>query len=153
MVQAVCHGGGLYNLIVARALWLFLLALASYATQPPAAKPPAEKPPEHSLPEEEDETAKPKEYIFNPIQAENELKVARFYMKRGSAKAAALRCEEAIKWNPQSADAYLLLGAAREKLSDKKAAVEAYKKFLEVAGDSKTAPEVKKKLEKLGSKS
>lgn len=122
------------------------------AAQPPAEKP-QEKPPEHALPEEEDESAKPKEYVFNPIQAENELKVARFYMKRGSAKAAALRCEEALKWNPQSADAYLLLGEAREKLKDKKAAVEAYKKYLEVAGDSKGAAGVRKRLERLGAKS
>lgn len=120
--------------------------------QPPPAPPP-EKPPEHALPEEEDESAKPKEYTFNPIQAENELKIARYYMKKGSAKAVALRCEEALKWNPQSADAYLLLGEAREKLNDKKAATEAYKKYLEIAGDSKTAPGVRKRLAKLGSKS
>lgn len=117
-----------------------------------AAQPPAEKPPEHALPEEEDESAKPKEYTFNPIQAENELKVARFYMKRGSHKAAALRCEEALKWNPQSAAAYLLLGEAREKLRDKKSAAEAYRKFLEIAGDSKESGDVRKRLEKLGSK-
>jgi outer membrane protein assembly factor BamD (BamD/ComL family) len=136
---------------VARALWLLLLALPAVAVQKPAA-PPAEKPPEHALPEEEDESAKPKEYTFNPIQAENELKIARYYMKKGSSKAVALRCEEALKWNPQSADAYLLLGEAREKLRENKAAAEAYKKFLELAGDSKAAPDVRKRLEKLGSK-
>ncbi len=128
---------------MARAFWLLLAALVVAAAQPP----------EHALPEEEDESAKPKEYVFNPIQAENELKVARFYMKRGSAKAAALRCEEALKWNPQSADAYLLLGEAREKLKDKKAAAEAYRKYLEIAGESKGAADVRKRLEKLGTKS
>ncbi len=131
------------------------MALAAAAAQapPPPAEKPAEKPPEHALPEEEDESAKPKEYIFNPIQAENELKIARYYMKKGSSKAVALRCEEALKWNPQSADAYLLLGEAREKLRDKKAATEAYKKYLEIAGDSKTAADVRKRLERLGAKS
>lgn len=137
---------------MARAFWLLWAGLAVTAAQPPAA-PPKEKPQEHALPEEEDESAKPKEYVFNPIQAENELKVARFYMKRGSPKAAALRCEEALKWNPQSADAYLLLGEARERLKDKKAAAEAYRKYLDVAGDSKGAPDVRKRLEKLGAKS
>ncbi len=132
---------------MARAFWLFLFCAAASAQ-----KPPAEKPPEHALPEEEDESAKPKEYTFNPIQAESELKVARFYMKRGSHKAAALRCEEALKWNPQSPAAYMLLGEAREKLRDKKAAAEAYRKFLEIAGDSKDAGAVRKRLEKLGVK-
>jgi len=134
-------------LIVARVFWLFLLCAAASAQ-----KPPAEKPPEHALPEEEDESAKPKEYTFNPIQAENELKVARFYMKRGSHKAAALRCEEALKWNPQSPAAYLLLGEAREKLRDKEAAAGAYRKFLEIAGDSKEASDIRKRIEKLGVK-
>ena len=130
---------------MARALWLILFcAWTGYAAQPPS-----EKPPEHALPEEEDESAKPKEYVFNPIQAENELKVARFYMKRGSHKAAALRCEEALKWNPQSAAALLLLGEAREKLRDGKAAAEAYRRFLDLAGDSKEAPEIRKRLARL----
>ncbi|NWF83501.1 MAG: hypothetical protein HXY18_06705 [Bryobacteraceae bacterium] len=138
---------------MARAFWLLLAGLVAMAAEPPAAPPKEQPPQEHALPEEEDESAKPKEYVFNPIQAENELKVARFYMKRGSAKAAALRCEEALKWNPQSADAYLLLGEARERLKDKKAAAEAYKKYLEIAGGSKGAPEVRKRLERLGAKS
>ncbi len=132
---------------MARVLWLLLFCAAALSQNPPA-----EKPPEHALPEEEDESAKPKEYTFNPIQAENELKVARFYMKRGSHKAAALRCEEALKWNPQSSSAFLLLGEAREKQRDKKAAAEAYRKFLEMAGDSKEAPDVRKRLDKLGVK-
>lgn len=137
---------------MARTLWLILAALPILASQKPPAKP-QEQPPEHALPEEEDESAKPKEYVFNPIQAENELKIARYYMKRGSHKAAALRCEEALKWNPQSADAYLLLGESRERLKDPKAAAEAYRKYLEIAADSKLAPDVRKRLEKLGRKS
>jgi tetratricopeptide (TPR) repeat protein len=139
-------------LIVARALCLLLLGFVPLPLAQKPAEKPAEKPPEHALPEEEDESAKPKEYVFNPIQAENELKVARFYMKRGSHKAAALRCEEAIKWNPQSAAAFLLLGEAREKQNDKKAAAAAYRKYLEIDSDSKNAADVRKRLGKLGVK-
>lgn len=124
-----------------------MLALAGVlqAFQPPA--PPPSPPP--AEPEEEDVTAKERTYEFNPIQAENELKVGRFYMRRGRWKAAAGRFEEATKWNPQSAEAWRLLGEAREKLKDFAAARAAYEKFLELAGDSKDAGEVRRRLAKL----
>jgi tetratricopeptide (TPR) repeat protein len=131
-----------YTLIVARVLAALFLAAALWAQQPPAAPPPAE-------PEEEDVTARPRTYEFNPIQAENELKIGRFYMRRGRWKAAAGRFEEATRWNPQSAEAYLLLGQAREKLKDTAAARAAYQKFLELAPDSKDAASVRRRLEKL----
>jgi len=129
-------------LIVARVLAALFLAAALWAQQPPAAPPPAE-------PEEEDVTARPRTYEFNPIQAENEIKIGRFYMRRGRWKAAAGRFEEAARWNPQAAEAYLLLGQAREKLKDTAAAREAYQKFLELSPDSKDAASVRRRLEKL----
>jgi len=131
-------------LIVARVLVTLLLAGVLHAWQPPA--PPSPPPAE---PEEEDVTAKERTYEFNPIQAENELKVGRFYMRRGRWKAAAGRFEEATKWNPQSAEAWRLLGEAREKLKEFAAARAAYEKFLEIAGDSKDAVGVRRRLEKL----
>jgi tetratricopeptide (TPR) repeat protein len=134
-----------YTLIVARILLMLALAGLLRASQPPA--PPPSPPP--AEPEEEDVTAKERTYEFNPIQAENELKIGRFYMRRGKWKAAAGRFEEATKWNPQLAEAWRLLGEAREKLKDAAAAREAYGKFLELAGDSKEAGEVRKRLEKL----
>lgn len=118
------------------------------AVSPLAAQPPAQPP--HEEPEEEDASAKPKEYSFNPLQAEQEVKVGRFYMRRGSHKAAAGRFEEAVKWNPQMAEAWLLLGEAREKIKDFKGAKEAYLKYLELAPDAKNGEAVKKRLGKLG---
>lgn len=129
-------------MIVARVLAALFLAAALWAQQPPAVPPPAE-------PEEEDVTARPRTYEFNPIQAENEIKIGRFYMRRGRWKAAAGRFEEAARWNPQAAEAYLLLGQAREKLKDTAAAREAYQKFLELSPDSKDAASVRRRLEKL----
>ena len=41
------------------------------------------------------------------------------------------------------------LGEAEEKVKDRKAAVEAYSKYLELASDSKKAEEIRKKLEKM----
>ena len=98
-------------------------------------------------PAEEDKTlVLPKEYSFNPLQAESELKTGEFYFKKGNYKAASLRFREATKWNPQSAQAQLRLGNALEKSKDMKGAREAYTKYLELAPDAKNVAEIKKKL-------
>jgi predicted TPR repeat methyltransferase len=44
------------------------------------------------------------------------------------------------------ADAWLRLGEAQDKLKDRKAAKEAYVKYLELAPDAKNAAEIRKKI-------
>jgi len=97
-------------------------------------------------PPEEDESIKPKEYSFNPLEAERDLKIGNYYFKKGNYKAALNRFREATRWNPNYSEAYLRLGESEEKLKDKAAAAEAYAKFLELAPDAKEAESVKKKL-------
>jgi tetratricopeptide (TPR) repeat protein len=97
-------------------------------------------------PPEEDESIKPKEYSFNPLEAEKDLKIGNYYFKKGNYKAAVNRFREASLWNPSYAEAYLRLGDSEEKLKDKAAAAVAYAKFLELAPDAKEAESVKKKL-------
>ncbi|MCC6344794.1 MAG: tetratricopeptide repeat protein [Bryobacterales bacterium] len=97
-------------------------------------------------PPEEDETLKTREYAFNPLQANKEIKVGQFYLKKGKNRAAAMRFLEATRWDPTSAEAYLLLGDAREKMKDSAGSKEAYRKFLELSPDSKSAHAIRKKL-------
>ena len=97
-------------------------------------------------PPEEDEGLKPAEYTFNPLEAERNLKVGNYYFKKGNYKAAVNRFREATKWNPNYAEGFLRLGESEEKMKDKKAAREAYAKYLEIAPESKEAESVKKKL-------
>ena len=59
------------------------------------------------------------------------------------------RFEDASKYNPQLAEAFLLLAETRQKLRDPKGAKEAYGKYLELSPDAKNAGEVKKRMEKL----
>ncbi len=103
-------------------------------------------PPSPQEPAEEDESLAVKEYSFNPLQAEKEIKVGSYYLKKGSYRAAARRFREATRWNPGSAEAWLKLGEAQEKLKDKDAAREAYAKYLELKPDAKNAAEIRKKL-------
>jgi tetratricopeptide (TPR) repeat protein len=108
-------------------------------------KPPAGQPQEQEPPEEE-ETLKPKECVFNPLQAEKEMKTGNYYFHKGSFKAAAGRFREATCWSPSMADAFFRLGEAEEKLRHPKAAREAFMKYLELAPDGKEAATAKKKL-------
>jgi len=129
--------------------WLgaaFLFLMNAQAQKPPEAKPAEQQ---EQAPPEEDEAEKPKEYSFNPLQAEKEVRVGNYYFHKGSYRAAAGRFREATKWNPAFAEAYVRLGEAEEKQRSWKAAEEAYDKFLELAADDKRAPEIRKKVEKL----
>ena len=109
-------------------------------------KPPVSD--QEEIPKEEDEAlTTSKEYSFNPVQAQKEIRVGNYYFKKGSYRAAALRYREATKWNAGDAEAWLKLGEVAEKQKDDKTAKEAFTKYLEVA--AKDAPEIRKKLEKL----
>ena len=114
-----------------------MLAAGSFGAAQEAPEPP----------EEDVSVAAAKEYSFNPLQATKELKVGAYYFKKGSYRAAARRFEEALKWDPNAAEAWLRLGEAQSKLGDAKAAREAYARYLEIAPDAKDAAAVRKKLE------
>ena len=101
------------------------------------------------LPPEEDKSIAVKEYAFNPLQAQKEIRTGNYYFKKGAFRAAAGRFEEATKWNDGEPEAWLRLGEAEEKLKDQKAAFKAYSKYLELASDAKNADEIRKKLDKL----
>jgi tetratricopeptide (TPR) repeat protein len=125
---------------VARRICLSLLLTLSALLaqqQPPVAQEP---------PEEDSTLVDKKEYSFNPLQAEKELKTGDFYAKKGNHKAAAIRYQEATKWNPGLADAWLKLGESLEKRKDTKGAREAFAKYLELAPDAKNAAAIRKKL-------
>ena len=74
------------------------------------------------------------------------MSVGKQYFKKGSYRAAAMRFEEALKWNSNDAEAWLRLGDTRDKMRDKKGAREAWTKFVELGSDSKQVEEIKKKL-------
>lgn len=109
-------------------------------------QPPPAPPPKEEDPPEEDTSLKPKEYSFNPLQAAKEVKIGEYYFKKKSYRAAANRFREATRWNPNFSDAFLRLAETEEKLNDRKAAQEAYAKYLELNPGAKDAEAVKKKL-------
>jgi predicted Zn-dependent protease len=134
--------------------WIPGLLLLCASVALPADKPkerPKEPPPGvmEQLPQEEDESAVVKEYTFNPLQALKEIQTGNFYFKKGNYKAAAFRFREATKWNSGSAEAWLRLAEAEEKRKDRKAAHDAYAKYLELSPDAHNAGDIRKKLARL----
>lgn len=130
----------------------------SQTSQPSEAQPSTNKAPgsqlppsEEDLPPEEDESAAPRTFTFNPLESERNVKVGNFYMHQGTQRgyrAAAGRYSDATKYNPTSADAFFKLGEAEEKLKRKDAAKAAYQRVLQIAPDSKLAKAAKKRLSK-----
>lgn len=136
--------------------WIAALALATILPLAAQDKPELKRrdgkgptPKQESIPAEEDKSLATHDYAFNPVQAQKEIRTGNYYFKKGSYRAAAGRFEEATKWNSGEPEAWLRLGEAQEKLRDKKAAQEAYQKYLELAADAKNSDEIRKKLEKL----
>jgi tetratricopeptide (TPR) repeat protein len=131
---------------VARALLpTFLLGISLYAQEPAA--PPPQGPRPQDLPEE-DESLKPKEYALNPLESAKNINVGNQYFKKGNYRAAANRYKEATLWDPGSAEAFLKLGEALERVRDFTPAREAYTKYLELAKDAKDAAAIKQRLAK-----
>ena len=129
-------------------LWTLLAAAVLCAQQDKASKskPADSQKVQEQVPPEEDENLKPRVYPFNPLEAQNDLKVGNFYFKQGKYKAALNRFREATRFNPSFAEAFLRLGDAEEKMGDKEAASDAYQKYLDLAPDAKNANAVKKKI-------
>jgi len=133
-----------------RRLLLFTLvvtgAISAQQRQPGQTKPAEQAKPQEQAPPEEDESLKPREYPFNPLEAENDIKVGNFYFRQGKYKAALNRFREATRYNPSNAEAFLRMGDAEEKIGDKQAARDAYQKYLDLAPDAKNADAIKKKV-------
>lgn len=118
---------------------MLLLGGGAWAQQ---SKPPQQQP----EPPEEDEALKPKEYVFNPLQANKEVEIGNYYFKKHSYRAAAKRFTEATRWNPTYALAFLRLAETEDKLKETAAAQSAYAKYLELQPDAKNAEAIKKRL-------
>jgi len=135
------------------------VAAAQQQTPPPPQLPPDEdaKPPaqqkagaDADLPPDEDASANPKEqFSFNPVKSKKSVTAGEYYFKKGNYKAASERFRDATQWNEGNADAWLKLGESEEKREQTKNARAAYEKYLQLAGNGKSAAEVKKRLERL----
>lgn len=131
---------------VCAAMLLALCASAAAQLKGPDERPPAEPP---AMVDEDEEFVAPTAYVFNPIQAQYEMKVGDHYAKKGSHRAAVGRYIEATRWNPSFALAFWKLGRSREKLNQPAQALEAYKTFLGLESTGSRARQTRKRMAEL----
>ena len=118
--------------------------LQAHSSQSDApAKPKANKQTDTATKNAEDQ---PK---WDPLRAEKDLEVGRYYMRTGNIDAAIDRFQDAIEAKPGYAVPFLYLGEAQEKKGMKREAVKSYVRYLELYPHAEDKEKIQKKIEKL----
>jgi len=91
----------------------------------------------------------PDQPSWDPLRAEKDMEVGRYYMHKGDVDAAMDRFEDAILAKPGYALPFRMLGEAQEKKGMKKAAIKSYTRYLDLYPKAEDADKVHKKIEKL----
>jgi len=140
----------LYSAVAFAAGALSFAAKPAWAQDPPPA-PPA-KQPDAAKPKPNTDSAiksaadQPK---WDPLRAEKDLDVGKYYMKKGDVDAAIDRFQDAAEAKPGYAIPYRFLGEAYERKGQKKPAVKAYQRYLDLYPHAEDGDKIRKKIEKL----
>src|SRR5262250_493529 len=86
---------------------------------------------------------------WDPLRAEKDLEVGKYYMKIGKTDAAIDRFTDAIEAKPGYAVPFLYLGEAQEKKGMKRDALKSYTRYLELYPHAEDKAKIEKKIEKL----
>ena len=86
---------------------------------------------------------------WDPLRAEKDLEVGKYYMNKGDLDAAIDRFTDAADAKPGYAIPFRYLGEAYEKKGQKKPAVKAYQRYLDLYPKAEDGDKIRKKIEKL----
>jgi tetratricopeptide (TPR) repeat protein len=86
---------------------------------------------------------------WDPLRAEKDLEVGKYYMKTGNVDAAIDRFQDAIEAKPGYAIPFLYLGEAQEKKGMKRDAIKSYTRYLELYPHAEDKEKIQKKIDKL----
>jgi tetratricopeptide (TPR) repeat protein len=125
-------------------------------TQPPPPAPPPDTAPAPSssqpTPKKNADNAvqsAPDQPTWDPLRADKDMNVGKYYMKKGDVDAAIDRFEDATLAKPGYALPFLYLGEAYEKQGKKKPAAKAYQRYLDLNPKAEDGDKIRKKIEKL----
>jgi len=91
----------------------------------------------------------PDQPTWDPLRAEKDIEVGKYYMHKGDVDAAIDRFEDAVLAKPGYAIPFRYLGEAYEKKGKKKPAVKAYQRYLDLYPHAEDGDKIRKKIEKL----
>jgi tetratricopeptide (TPR) repeat protein len=86
---------------------------------------------------------------WDPLRAEKDLEVGKYYMHKGDVDAAIDRFQDAVVAKPGYALPFRYLGEAYEKKGKKKPAAKAYQRYLDLYPHAEDVDKIRKKIEKL----
>jgi|SRR6266702_2044501 len=129
----------------------FLFVTPMCAQDPPANAPPPPTQPQPKAKKNKDSAVNsaPDQPQWDPLRAEKDLDVGKYYMKKGDIDAAIDRFEDATVAKPGYAIPFLYLGGAYEKKGKKKPAVKAYQRYLDLYPHAEDGDKIRRKIEKL----
>jgi tetratricopeptide (TPR) repeat protein len=119
---------------------------------PPPPQPPPPGPQEPAKPKPNTDSAAqsaPDQPKWDPLRAEKDLQVGKYYMDKGDFDAAIDRFMDAADSKPGYAIPYRYLGEVYEKKGQKKPAVKAYQRYLDLYPKAEDGDKIRKKIEKL----
>jgi tetratricopeptide (TPR) repeat protein len=114
----------------------------------PADAPPPKKPGTKKNPDNTTKSA-PDQPTWDPLRAEKDLEVGKYYMRKGDVDAAIDRFQDATTAKPGFAIPFLYLGEAQEKRHLKKQAIKSYQRYLELLPRADDADKIRKKIDQL----
>lgn len=115
-------------------------------------KESSSKPPDQAKPKPNTDSATksaPDQPTWDPLRAEKDIEVGKYYFRKGDIDAAIDRFEDAAEAKPGFAIPFRYLGECYEKKGKKKPAVKAYQRYLDLYPHAEDAEKVRKRIEKL----
>lgn len=129
---------------------LYFNSQALSAQEPPPAPPPKQGDTPQQKPNTDSPVqSAPDQPKWDPLRAEKDIEVGKYYMKKGDIDAAIDRFEDATEAKPGYAIPYRFLGECYEKKGKKKPAVKAYQRYLDLYPHAEDGDKIRKKIEKL----
>lgn len=117
-------------------------------SKPADATPGATKKPDPKQKDSATQNA-PDQPMWDPLRADRDMEVGKYYMHKGDEDAAMDRFQDAILAKPGYGLPFRMLGEAQEKKGMKKAAIKSYQRYLDLVPHAEDADKLKKKIEKL----
>lgn len=134
---------------------LLLLAAAPYSrAQDPPGSPsgtPTPKKQDSKPAADPNGQNSPDQPTWDPLRAEKDLEIGRYYMRKGDVDAAMDRFQDAITAKPGYALPFRYLAEAQEKKGMKKQAIKSYTRYLDLYPSAEDVDKIHKKIDKLRS--
>lgn len=126
------------------------IAQPARAQDSPPSPPPKQQ--DHTRPKANADApvnSAPDQPKWDPLRAEKDIEVGKYYMRKGDVDAAIDRFMDATEAKPGYAIPFRYLGEAYEKQGKKKPAVRAYQRYLDLYPHAEDGDKIRKKIAKL----